>query len=262
VPKVGICASVPLAGELAGSGAEFLEENVQSFLAPESSDQAFEPNLRAAGACPLPVAAANCFLPGALKCVGPSVDRARLMRYAEKAFERARMVGIATIVFGSGGARRVPEGFSRDEALDQFVDLLRCMAPLARERGVTLAVEPLNRGECNLLNKLEAAALVVERCGSRAVRLLADIYHMAREKEPPSELERFGGLLAHVHVAEAKDRTAPGVAGDDFRPYFAALARAGYGGAISIECRWKDVRSEAPRAVEIVRRQWREAAGG
>lgn len=257
--KIGVCASVSGAGDLSAAGADYIEENVQAFLAPESPDEAFQARLEEAKRAPLKLLAANCFLPGSLKCVGPAVDRERLLRYAGKAFERAKAAGISIVVFGSGGARRIPEGFSRDEALAQFVDILRCMAPLAKNNGVTIVVEPLNRTECNLLNTLRDGAEVVDRCGASSVRLLADIYHMAQEKEGPSELERFAGLLAHVHIAEAAERTAPGVAGDNFRPYFSVLKRAGYGGAISIECRWKDMKAEAARAISELRRQWNEA---
>ena len=38
-----------------------------------------------------------------------------------------------------------------------------------------------------------------------------------------------------LELAERDRRTAPGVAGDDFRPYFREAARAGYRGLIDIE---------------------------
>jgi hypothetical protein len=46
---------------------------------------------------------------------------------------------------------------------------------------------------------------------------------------------RFGHLLRHAHIAEKEKRTAPGVQGDDFRPYLRALQEINYTGALAIE---------------------------
>jgi len=52
------------------------------------------------------------------------------------------------IVFGSAGARMVPEGFSLTKGFEQYVDILRQFGPIAEENGVTIADiaanEPLN----------------------------------------------------------------------------------------------------------------------
>jgi aminobenzoyl-glutamate utilization protein B len=55
--------------------------------------------------------AANVLLPATLKCSGPDIDYARLDRYAHTVFRRAKEIGMTIIVFGSAGARMVPEGF-------------------------------------------------------------------------------------------------------------------------------------------------------
>ncbi len=51
-------------------------------------------------------------------------------------------MGIGIIVFGSGGARRIPEGFDRQRAHGQLVAFCRMVGPIAREHGVIIAVEP------------------------------------------------------------------------------------------------------------------------
>ena len=48
---------------------------------------------------------------------------------------------------------------------------------------------------------------------------------------------------------------APGVEGDDFRPYFKALKAIGYEGGISIECNWKNFAEELPKAQRVLREQ-------
>lgn len=245
---VGLCASVGNPPAV----ADFLEENVQGYLKPEQPD--FAP-----AATTLPVLAANCFLPGALKCVGPVIDTPRLLRYADCAFERAGQAGIAIIVFGSGGARQIPDGFSKAEAEEQFLALLIGLAPLAARRGLTLVIEPLNRAECNFINSVPEADAFAAACNQSSVAVLADFYHMLRDDQRPEDIVRHGTRLRHVHLAEKAARTAPGVKGDDFRPFLRALQKIGYRGAVSIEAHWEDLARQAPAAVAEVRRQMAEA---
>jgi len=245
---IGICTGLANAAALKAAGADFVEANVQNFLQPEQPDFSVQP-------AAVPVRAANCFLPAALKCVGPVVDLPRLMRYAGRAFQRAHQAGIDIIVFGSGGARQLPDGFSKSTAEEQFVAFLRELGPLAGQHGVTVVVEPLNRAECNFINSVPEGATLVDACNHPNIQLLADFYHMLRDGQPPDDIRRHGALLRHVHVAEKEKRTAPGVAGDDFRPFLKALNQVKYRGAISIEANWGDLPAEAGRAVVELRRQ-------
>jgi len=116
--EIGICVHPAKAAGLPGDAFDFIEVFVQNFLVPEKDEAEFKPNLDAARSAIKPVTSANGFLPTDLKCVGPDVDEARLMRYAETAFRRAEQVGIKIIVFGSGGARTVPEGYPMEQAMD------------------------------------------------------------------------------------------------------------------------------------------------
>ena len=52
-----------------------------------------------------------------------------------------------------------------------------------------------------------------------------------------------------------RDRTPPGVQGDDFTPYFAALKKAGYTGKVVIECRWDNLAEQGAAAYRTLRQQ-------
>lgn len=252
---LGICGGVADAAIFAAAGAVHLEEHIQKFLT-DGDDAAFAARLAAAQAGRLPVTAACCFLPGSLPCVGPAADRAALLAHARLAFARARRAGTSILVFGSGAARTIPEGFDRDTARRQFTDLLAAMAPLAGAEGVTLVIEPLNRKECNFINTVDEGVAIARAVAHPAVRALADFYHMLLDGDSPEAITRAGPLLAHVHLAEREGRRAPGVGGQDFRPFLAALAGIGYRGAISIECGWGDDKAaEAKAGIAEVRRQ-------
>jgi len=259
--RIGICASVEKAAVAKAAGFEYIEEGVQRLLVPESPDEEYAPRRDAAGGCGLPVEAACGLLPGDLKCVGQEADTERFKKYIEAALPRAAEVGIKTVVFGSGGARKVPEGFARDEAADQFVDRLREMAPVAEKTGVTVVVEPLNSKECNFINSLAEGADLVRRADHPRIRLLADIYHMLMDGEGPEEIAAHAPLIAHCHVAEHEGRRAPGTAAEDLRPYLRALVDAGYKGGISVECRWDDLAAEAGGAVTSLKAQLADVGG-
>ena len=244
---------------IATAGLDYVEENVQNFLAPEGPAAEFAARLAAAGNAARTIQVANCFLPGTHKCIGPAVDEARLLAYAASAFARAQRAGIDTIVFGSGGARGVPAGFSAATAVTQFVGLLCKMAPLAARHGMTLVVEPLNRGEVNFINTIDEGAEVVNRVNHPSVRLLVDLFHMLRNGETPDAITRHGALLAHAHIAEKEIRSVPGTKGDDFRPFLRALRQAGYDRRLSLECKIGDLAAELGGALKALRGQLADA---
>ena len=152
---------------------------------------------------------------------------------------RAGVAGIETIVFGSGGSRKVPDGFSMATAYDQLADHLKRWGPIAGEHGVTIVVEPLGP-ECNICSTVDESADLVRRVDHPNIRLLADTYHMVRINDPADAIVRAGELIRHVHCAEVEGRSPIGTHGEDLTPYFAALKEVGFDGRVSIECAWSD----------------------
>ena len=162
---------------------------------------------------------------------------------------------MSLIVFGSAGARMVPPGFPLATGFEQYVDLLKQFGPLAEEQGVTLVVEPLNRGECNLVNTILEGAEAVRRANSGGVKLLVDIFHMLRNGESPDDIVKVGPLIRHAHIAENKDRAAPGVNGENFRPFLRALRRTGYNDRLALEPIWTDLPNQLGPALKELRQQ-------
>jgi len=196
--------------------------------------------------------AANVFLPATIKVVGPDASKDQLSAYAAAALDRARRLGVAVLVFGSGASRMVPAGFPHQRALDQFEDAVRVVNQHASSRGLTLAVEPLHSEETNLLNSVGEAAGFLRDRRLEGVRLVADLWHMECEGEELGVLDGLGDVIAHAHVAAA-ERLAPGQAADRIEEFLRHLQKGGYRGACSIECKWSDLASELPGAVTRVR---------
>ena len=228
---------------------------MRGFFVPADNESVFEQKLALLKESKLPVEACNSFLPGNLKCVGPAPLHEDILKFGETAFRRAQMAGVKTIVFGSGGARAIPEGFSREEAKQQFISICKQLAPFAQKYNVVISLEPLNTKECNFINSVAEGGDIVEAVNHENFRLLADIYHMLMENESPSNIIKYGHLLYHTHIAEKNGRTAPGVNNDDFTPYFKALKDVKYEGRMAIECSWKNLGDQAANALNAMKKQ-------
>lgn len=254
-PPIGVCTGVNNAEMLAKAGYDYIEAGVRNFLVPDKDESVFLENLALAQKAPIPVKACNSFLPGEMKSVGPVTYHPEILEFSRIAFRRAQQAGIEIIVFGSGGSRNIPEGFSREEATAQFVSLLKQMAPIAGEYNVVVVLEPLRSGETNFINTVAEGAVIVEKVGHPNFRLLADIYHMLMEDEGPESIINHAHLLKHMHIAEKEGRAVPGTHGEDFTPYFDAMRKIGYSGRISIEGRWENMEEQAPEAIAIMKKQ-------
>jgi sugar phosphate isomerase/epimerase len=253
--EIGVCTSVSNADTLAAHGYTYIEESVGGFLMPDKSEAEFDEKLQQARDAAIPVKACNSFIPGSLKSVGPEAVHPEILKYMETAFRRAQKAGIEYIVFGSGGSRSIPEGFPREEARRQFIALCNEMAPVAAQYNVLVVLEPLNKKECNFINSVEEGGEIVEEVNHANFRLLADIYHMLMEGEGPENIEEYGHLIQHTHIAEKEGRAAPGKHNEDFTAYFKALKNVRYEGKMSIECKWEDFEAQAPAAIAAIKNQ-------
>jgi sugar phosphate isomerase/epimerase len=237
----------------------FVERTVGDLLKPREDPASFAVALEETRAAGLPCPVLNVFVPGDLKITGENADPAALKQYVTTAFERAQEAGVRVIVFGSGAARRIPDGFDRDRAHGQIVEFLRMLAPIAARHGVTVAIEPLCRRECNVLNTVRECGEMVREVNHPAVRLLVDSYHLLIDRDSIEDIVRYGDLLAHVHVATVPNRFAPGLEECDLQPFFDALAKAGYTGRVSIEGRIPDPPNDLPKALSVMKELERKA---
>ncbi|GAB3791893.1 sugar phosphate isomerase/epimerase [Spirosoma humi] len=258
LPPLGVCAPYEKSAMLKELGYSFVEESVGRFLLPDGGEEAYARNLQQLKTTGMPIRSYIYFFPGSLKSVGPTLHHEAILQRADLALKRAKECGSKNIVFGSGGSRAIPDGFDRDKAKDQHIELCQKMAPLAEKHGVTLAVEPLNRSETNFINSLAEGVEIIQAVNNPWFKLQCDIYHMLKDDEKPEEIIRYKEYIVHCHLAEKQKRTAPGLAGDDFRPYFRALKKIKYSGGLSLECNWTDFDKEVKQGIEVVKQQFSE----
>jgi len=180
--------------------------------------------------------------------------------YLKFAVECASTLG-ATIVGGplTGNplvfAGRPPQPVSEEERLarqERCIIGLRQAGDHAAQFGVTLAIEPLNRFESDVLCTTRQAVDLLDLIDHSAVRLMLDTFHMNMEEASIAQAIRLAkGRLVHFQANE-NHRGFPGTGAMDWVTTFRALNEIGYQGPISLEpFRRDDERFGVPFA------QWR-----
>jgi D-psicose/D-tagatose/L-ribulose 3-epimerase len=135
------------------------------------------------------------------------------------------------------------------------VAYLRDVAPYAEERGVTIALEYLNRFEMYLTNTAADLAAIVREVDHPRVRMMYDTFHAhIEEKDPRAALRECADVLVHVHVSE-NDRSTPGAGQVEWDETFAGLDEIGYDGWVVIEA-FGDALPELAGATKIWRRMF------
>jgi sugar phosphate isomerase/epimerase len=251
--QFGVCGDFKMMALAAKAGFQFGEESVGGLLKPREPRGAFLAALADVRSSGIPCPVVNCFVPGDLKITGPTVDQAALRAYVATTFERAQEAGVDTIVFGSGGARRIPDGYDEGAAHGQLVWFLTMLAPLAANRRVKVVIEPLHMKECNVLTTVRECAALAREVSHPNVGLLVDAFHHARDNDSFDDIAANGGLLAHVHIATNANRLAPGAEPHDFGRFFATLRQARYTGRVSIEAGIPDPEKTLPAALALMR---------
>jgi D-psicose/D-tagatose/L-ribulose 3-epimerase len=122
-----------------------------------------------------------------------------------------------------------PEGWASSVAV------LGRLAGRAREMGITLGLEPVNRYESNLINTGDQALDFIAATGADNITLHLDSYHMnIEEGDVAGAFRRYRGRIGYIHVNESH-RGYLGTGSIDFAAFFRALAEVGYAGAVTFE---------------------------
>jgi D-psicose/D-tagatose/L-ribulose 3-epimerase len=250
--QVGLCTPLKDVEAAKAAGFEYLELGTTELASLSDAD--FESALTRIRQLGLPVPVTNLFLPATLKVTGAAIDRDEQTRYVRQAFARLARLGTGIVVFGSGGARRVPDGFPQDDAFKQLVEFARRAAVEARNHNITIAIEPLRRQETNIINSAAEGLELVKAVDHPNFQLMIDFYHLASEREDPAIVLTAREHIRHLHMANPQGRVFPQAWDEyDYAPFFANLRRIGYDKRISVEASTKDLPHEAPRAIALLR---------
>lgn len=257
--KIGVCRglddfeSIKIASEI---GIDYYECGFGSLA--KFDDDKFNYCKEALKEYNLPCIAANGFLPGDLKVVGDSIDYGALTEYLDKGFERAKILGVKKIVFGSGGARSFPEGYSLEKAKEQLAFFLsEYAAPKSEKAGCIIVMEPLRFSESSMIHTVADGIEIAKMSGKKNVAGLADLYHVYGNNDSIEGIADFKGELLHAHIAEPEKRVYPSTKDSEeiisiYKSFFDALKSAGCE-TCSVEARTDNFANDIADALAIIK---------
>jgi D-psicose/D-tagatose/L-ribulose 3-epimerase len=233
--------------EIVAGGYDYLElPVVQTMELTEPDFRSLHNRVKTSG---LSCEVCNNFFPAELALTGPEVKKREVRDYYLRALERISGLGAGLVVFGSGAARMVPAGFSAEDAHNQLARLLQEIAAEAEPLGITIVIEPLNRGECNIVNSALEGFSLMKSAGRPNVRLLVDYFHMGLESENMASILEAGDAIRHAHISNPQGRVFPSPGdGAAYAVFTGNLERTGYKGRLSVEAYSTDLSRDAARA--------------
>ncbi len=121
------------------------------------------------------------------------------------------------------------------EEWERAKEVLAEVAEYAKQAGVTLALEYLNRFECYFLNSAADTVRFLDEVDHPNLKMMYDTFHANIEEKNVAEAIRTAAKhLVHVHISE-NDRSTPGAGGVRWDETFAALKEVGYDGPLVVE---------------------------
>jgi len=124
-----------------------------------------------------------------------------------------------------------------DEQLAHAAGLYRRLGALAEASGRAIVVEPINELDVPgyLTPTPAATAAFLAEIDDPNVRMLFDAYHRAQGGgDPVHDVQAYADRIGHVQYADAPGRGAPGTGTVPIAHFVAALAAAGYRGAVGL----------------------------
>src|SRR5581483_8681579 len=131
-------------------------------------------------------------------CLPNELQRTKARDFIRAVIDLAGPLGAPAIIGSMQG--RTGEGVDHATALRYVGEALEDLGEHARQYGVPLIYEPLNRYETNLVNTVEAGVKLLGTLSTKNVVLLADLFHMNIEEVDIAAALRAGGRhIGHVH---------------------------------------------------------------
>ena len=253
--RFGCCLDATAGLEKIAQLAEIGYDYVELSLAPLAvmPEAEFQPLAAAIGRAGLPCEACNVFYPRHVRLTGDDVNWPQVQEYTQRAIARAAQLGAQIIVFGSAGAKNVPDGFPAGRAWAQIVETLRMADPWAAAHGITIAIEPLNRRESNIVQTAAEGLALAREVDRPQIKLLVDYYHLALEEESPAILLEAAEAVRHIHIAQVESRAFPTTVQEGYQAFFANLKAIGYAGRVSVEARTTDFADDAALAFRVLK---------
>lgn len=137
--------------------------------------------------------------------------------------------------------------------LCSMYDMLKEVAVMAEESGITCNLEGLNITTDhvgNFLEKTEMAAEMIRLINSPKLKILYDVYHMQlNEGSICDTLTKYIDSVGHIHIADAPGRHEPGTGEINYPNVIKHLEKLGYQNKVGCELFPANNTEEAVKAI-------------
>lgn len=161
--------------------------------------------------------------------------RKNALDYLKSSIDKASKAGALYI----NGVLYAPwQGFSKEKKelrWENSSQVLKEAGKYAKEKGIGLNLEVLNRFETDFMNKVEEGVEFIKKIDMDNVKLLVDTFHMNIEEENLCEsVEKYIDYIGCIHVTE-NHRGVPGTGHIDWKNLIAILKKKNYKGYLDME---------------------------
>ncbi len=163
-------------------------------------------------------------------------DHPALLKGLPALIDLAERAGCTKLICTTGNSA---EGMTRQTAVRNIVDGLRACAEICEKRGTELILEAFNTRVDHpgyFLDDPYTAIEILEKVGSRKVRMLYDIYHMQiMAGNIVGFLTEHIDWIGHIHIAGTSGRKEPAGCELNYPFILKKIDEAGYKGACGLE---------------------------
>ena len=146
-------------------------------------------------------------------------------------------------------------GDKKEAVIQKAIPLLNTLSRFAKDYGVHILVEPLNRYNTPFCSSAKDAFVIANKVNHDNFGLLLDTFHMNIEEDSLEDtILKSRKLLRHMHLAD-NNRKMPGYAHINFQPIMRSLFGIGYNGYASFEpnVNDKDYEDLTKRGLEFIK---------
>ena len=146
-------------------------------------------------------------------------------------------------------------GDKKEAVIQKAIPLLNTLSRFAKDYGVHILVEPLNRYNTPFCSSAKDAFVIANKINHDNFGLLLDTFHMNIEEDSLEDtILKSRKLLRHMHLAD-NNRKMPGYAHINFQSIMRSLFGIGYNGYASFEPNINDKEYEnfTKRGLEFIK---------
>ncbi|MDR0885504.1 MAG: TIM barrel protein [Clostridiales Family XIII bacterium] len=198
---------------------------------------------------------------GPLSMCDPA-NKEAYIAFIKQSIEASKIIGNTRLIIHSDALQDFPHqyavplsgDYSYETKLYTMLDVLKTIAPLGEEAGITLEVEALNTVKDHkgvFLNNTTMNGDLVRAVGSPNVKILYDAYHMYLDEGQVFEkTTEYIDVIGYIHIADAPGRGEPGTGAINFKNYMLLLSKLGYEHIVGYEL---EPAVDSKTAIEAIR---------